>query len=157
MNILKLSFVLSFFLFSFSCKKGSEDTVNIDARASILLLNNQSKNLLSEPVEIKYEDINIYYMIDGKKVLQYHGNLDYPKMFRIIQDKDGENILDVYLNITNEAMPVTLISFSDSETDTIRSEYRREKGSVICTKIWYNDELKFDINTSSDHRFTVIK
>lgn len=156
MKVFKL-YLLSVFLFAFSCKKESVESVNIEANARILLMDNQSRNLLAEPIAIDINNINIYYVINGKQVLQNNGNLDYPKSFRIINDQDGENVLDVFLNNSNEPMPVTLVSFGNSDVDTIRCEYRREKLSVICTKIWYNNDLKYDVKMNMDRKFSVIK
>lgn len=155
---MKIISFLILLVFAAGCKK-IDGPVNISAAANILLLDTEGNNLLTSPQKVKIEDIQLYYVNDGQAVSANNGLMNAPKGFEIIKDQNGQEFLRVYLNINDDKYPLTLIRFSESDTDTIKTEFSRNNESVLCSKIWYNEILKWDVNDRSarDEQFTVVK
>jgi len=145
-------------LMSLSCTKRTDGPVIIEVDADILVMDEESDNLL-ESDDLKTENLKIYYLINGKKTLYFNGNLDYPKGFTLIKNQDQESALRVFLN-TDIHTPVTLIEYREGNTDTIKAAFNRKGASIRCTKIWYNEVLKWDAESRQFpefRTFTVIK
>jgi|GEM_PF-3593584 len=156
MKTLSFIFLLAF---SIGCKKSDPNVINISAVTNILLEDQQGNNLLTSPAKINIKEIQLYYVIDGKRVSAYNALMDAPKGFEIMKDQNGKEVLRVYLNINQDKYPLTLIRFSESDTDTIKAEFIRKKGSILCSRIWYNEIIKWDVADplAREEHFTVVK
>lgn len=142
MNISK--FLLASFIFLlFGCKNKTINSVVIDTHIDILLVSPTGDNLIDQN-EINDNNIKIYYLIDGKKELFSKGNLDYPKGYTIVKNSDNRNIFRLFPN-DNQETPITLIEFPNSDIDTIKCEFYKSSSSTICTQVWYNNVVKWDV------------
>jgi len=156
MRTLSLLFLLAL---TFGCKKSNSGDIDISAATNILLLDAQGNNLLVSPAKINVENIQVYYVKDGQTLSAYNGLMDTPKGVKVIKNQNGQEVLRVYLNTNEEEFPLTLIRFSESDTDTIKATFNRKNGSVLCSKIWHNEVLKWDVTDpqAGEEHFTIIK
>jgi len=107
--------------------------------------------------------IKIYYLKENGDIEEiYNSNLDSPRNFKIITPEDSqENIYALYLTpntyLTENA--ITYIEWNNTETDTIKTNYRYGDNYTICNKIWYNNVNVWTENTNvnSGRLFEIIK
>ena len=103
------------------------------------LLNPNHQNYWNE------DSLRIYYLKDGEKSRVYNGNLDHPENFKIVEVKDDNNFIMLWLNNhIEEGFTTTFIEFPDGSMDTIKIKARRIKGSVWADKLWYDGELAWE-------------
>lgn len=55
-----------------------------------------------------------------------------------------------------EDFPITYIEWSENETDKIKCHFNRTENSVVCDKVWFNQELVYP-NDTKDRIFKIIK
>jgi hypothetical protein len=127
-------------LSALSCKKPQDITVDIGI--GIKVVNQQGQNLLSSPLNLNMENIEVYYVENGVEKLFYDKDLGTPKAFRIGGLLGSEEIF-LFPNTVVEDFPVTLIKFGSLGTDTIKCQYKRTEGDLICTKVWLNGQLRY--------------
>jgi hypothetical protein len=48
--------------------------------------------------------------------------------------------------LKKSATATTYITFNDYPTDTLQVEEKNTKRGILVTKVWYNQELKWDYN-----------
>ena len=143
--------------------------VNIDT-SMILLVRDSSGTDLLHPTTGKYNasGINVYYLKEGEKQQVYFPHLDAPKGFRIRENELKKNeYLLVLFPYDDLPLSTTIIQWGQADFDTITCEITHEGSSRYCTKIWYNQELKWDVKTAlanydpnngrSDRWFEVVK
>ena len=130
-----------------SCKKQAGDSVSVDLDISVV--NSQGQDLLNS-VYTK-DNIILSHLVDGK-------NVPYVKIPSDGIFKDGLHILKVFPYNTSQPS-ITLIQFGDTKPDTIRREFLRGENYIYCSKVWFNEELKYDDNkiTNKYRRFTIVK
>lgn len=159
MRILNISLLALLFLASFSCKKSDDSAVVIDATVDIQLVNDQNENVIGQVQSVDFNNLKIYYLVDEKTELYYKGNLEYPKGYIILENPNKQKYLRLFLN-TQGVMPITLIQFNEADTDTVKCKFHKKDGSIICTKVWYNNVLKWDVNdnnSSENRQITIVK
>jgi len=143
----------------FSCKKSTDNAVVIDINVDIQLVDDQDKNLIDQVPSVDFNDLKIYYVVNGKKDLFYNGNYGYPKGYGILESLNGDKYLRLFPNTKGE-MPVTLIQFNETDIDTVKCEFYKKESNIICTKVWYNNVLKWDVadkNSSETREITIVK
>jgi hypothetical protein len=122
--------------------------------AEIKVINSKGENLLNQTTSGYYPpaEIRLYYVKDGVKSEVYNPMLDYPRNFLIIDNGNGDNLMRVFLDegSDNNGMTTTLLQWHDGDVDTLRAKISRETGgagctSVICSQIYCNGKLKYDI------------
>ncbi|SFG95290.1 hypothetical protein [Pedobacter insulae] len=149
-------------LFNSSCKK--EKATILSAMVEILLVNQQSQNLLNSSIVLHENNIDIYFVKDGQPILFNQSNLSASKGF-LIKPLDG--LSDIGLKVypytgtpetNNTEYPITLIKLGDFGTDTIKCEILNGENSKVISKVWYNGILKYDQDLKQGpRRFTVVK
>ncbi len=147
LNLILLALITVLTISCDEVKTGGDDIdccVYISASTRILYQNNKSENLLTLPNGIKAADVKLYNVVNGKAEYVFNGMLDASTGVRQIKDQNGNDILDIMMNMAKEDFPVTLIKLSETDTDTIKTEYYRSKGTTVFTKVWYNGVLKWD-------------
>lgn len=144
---------------SSACNKDSTEGFVHSAELYLTVKNNEGKDLLdpNNPESFKEEDIHLLYIVDGKAQKVYDENMTIPKGFKIVK-LDSEYSIKLFLNSDpSEKNPITYIQWDDNSIDTLKAEYRRN-GSVICTKVWFNDEIRWDSSVENTIRsFEIVK
>lgn len=133
-----------------SCSTEQSDCCTIiDTAVSIKYVNGDGENLLETDNNLSVNDINIYHKIDNEWIAYYKGNLDRPKGIAAVQTEEGL-FLEVFPSstIVENSYSETKIEFSESEADILRTEIDRSNSNEIVTKVWYNDELKWEGNNA---------
>lgn len=74
-NILILATALSMLL-NISCKK--QKSTILEAMVEVLIINQQSQNLLVSPAILNESNIDLYYFNNGQSTLFHRGNLGAP-------------------------------------------------------------------------------
>lgn len=139
--------VLLIILFSTSCDSNTlkEEPIAsyvLDAAIDFSVVNSKNEDLLnpSNPGSYDQSKIKILFLLDGKLVTQYQGNLDYPKFFMIYQNSD-RYVIRVFLNYDKgEKLPKTYIQWNENDKDIVKVEYSRTKNSTIKKNVWLNDQ-----------------
>lgn len=147
-----ISILFTILISLFSCKKTKD--VIVDIGIGINVVNQQGQNLLSAPAVLNMDNIDVYYVENGVAKLFYNKDLGTPKAFKILGLSGSESIF-LFPNEVNEDFPATLIKFGSLGTDTIKCQYQRTDGNLICTKVWLNGQLKYTY--SGERTITIIK
>jgi len=93
------------------------------------------------------ENIKIYYLRNGEVEEIYNPNMTAPRNFTIVTPEDsGEDfyVMTIGLNSSGLENVITYIEWNDTDTDTIRANFRSGNNYLLITKAWYNDEQIFD-------------
>ncbi|WDF64188.1 hypothetical protein [Flavobacterium sp. KACC 22763] len=151
--------ILLITLFSVSCdsnpfKEESIDGFSLDAFVDFSIVNSKNEDLLNpnNPDSYDRSKIKILFLLDGKLVPQYKGNLDYPNFFTIYQNSD-RYVIRVFLNYDEgEKFPETYIQWNENEKDIVKVEYSRTKNSISKKNVWFNDQA-----ITSPTYFTITK
>lgn len=130
----------------------------IDANVAIEYMNAQGENLFETPSAPDLSEIDVYHKIDSEWVEYFEGNLDYPKGLRLA-DIEDQTYLVVFVNLSsgNDNISETKMVFPGGDEDVIRTEINKTGNNSIVTKVWFNDELKWETENRSPRRFTVVK
>jgi hypothetical protein len=147
--------VLSFFgmVFFSSCHHDDGPTI-IDLSICLWVRDASGKNLLDSTTQgyLKQKDIRVFYLEDGKKKEFYNASLDVPRNFSIFKnDGNGEWVfgLGAYESKSNQTDTTTVfVQWRAGLEDTLKCEITKVGYSSFCTKVWYNDALKFDDATA---------
>lgn len=114
------------------------------------LLDPQNPNAYME------EDIKLFYLIDGEVGEVFYGNLDHPRMIKIFQHENEYRIGIALNHNENENPPITYIQWSETDTDTLKAEFRRWDNGIEVRKLWFNNELKWQFS-DGDTYFEIVK
>ena len=142
-------------MFLVSCNKDDDNCgcTIISLDANISLKNAAGKDLLdpNNPDSYKKNNIKIYHLINGE---QKPAGLDDI----IFQDSDSIYRYRTFVNYEgNDAFPITYIDWSETDRDTIISEIYKTENQTRAIKIWFNNELMWDVENGGDREFTIIK
>ncbi len=142
---------LVFFLSA--CEKGGDQPIcctNIDTKIVIHYTDASGEDLINSSEQYAEDKIKVYYKKDGVFEYAFQGNLDFPNMYFVDEDLNGD--LQFHLFPSNEYdgnFSETLIEFNGVESDTIRAEFQLDGNNEICTRVWYNgvemDGQEFEI------------
>lgn len=134
----------------------------IDATMHLAVMDSEGNDLLN-PITTNAIDIfkiKVFYMVDGIKQeanIYDSGNENDPKNIIIIPPSDSGQqiyIMGLFLNTDDKSnITTTLLQWDKNKTDTFKAELDRYNNSVVCTKVWLNDEVVFDVATSEGLRF----
>lgn len=145
------------------CSCSSEDKpsqANVSNSVSFTIKNSNGEDLLDiqNDHHIDPEGIQLYSFIDGKSKELFDGNLDYPKHFRIEKNLDGMYQIDLYpyLNFSNNPS-ITLISWGNGDTDTLKINNNFSNQSISNEKIWLNGGLLWERESNSIKLFELTK
>jgi hypothetical protein len=158
-------------MFMISCAKKDVENpdpitgINVETGFELIYKDSLQNDLLDPKYEYGFnaDQIKLLNIIDGKLVEFYKSNLDYPKGYSIFYRADfNANVLAVggmfgtamnkredsynyYYEITS------FLQLNKMDLDTVKMEIKQAKNLNywITQKVWYNDELKWDIDTSN--------
>jgi hypothetical protein len=144
----------------YSCKKNNV-AVFASTAFDISYFDQNGNDLLdpNNPKSYKESDIDIYYLLDGIKVKQYQGNLDFPEFFWIPNEiRENKHYMRLYPNrksLDENNRAITYINFGSNKEDKVECEFQtyENSSSIQVVKIWYNDELKWQNRTGGDSRW----
>ncbi|EKT4502358.1 hypothetical protein [Flavobacterium psychrophilum] len=146
-----------------SCTKDNPEPTsrNLDNSVIIYLNSSEGNNLLNT-INYNSNNYRIYYKNGNEYIEQNNSNLDYPKNF-FINSETNPISMKLFLNhLSTETNPITVVKWNDTESDTLKTFFRRGTDNntdyEICEKIWLNDALIWDINNNQNSRqITIIK
>lgn len=158
MKNLIYALTMVFVLMTSSCSKDEVpgSAVVFDMMVFITILDSQGNNLL-DPNQEGYFDprhIKIFYDRNGKLEEFFEGHLDMPRNFRIDPPEFGRDYgMDLVLDSEK-----TLIQWNEHESDTIHAEiFKTDAPHIRVTKVYFNGELKWDIEDLTGREITIIK
>ena len=141
----------------FACADDNECCINVDIGIDIKYLNAEGDNLFEIDNGYNETSITIYHKINGEWNKYYKSNLDSPKGIKVVKGENGK-VLNISPSTTLDAnnLSETKIEFSDSDFDIIKTEIDKNSSNTIVTKVWYNGNLKWEVN-NSERMFEIIK
>ena len=130
-------------------------STNLDNSVNIYLESSDGNNLLNK-TNYNSNNYKIYYKNGNEFIEQNNSNLDYPKNFSINLETNPIN-MKLFLNhLSTETNPITVVKWNDTDSDTLKTSFRRGfENNIdyeICEKIWLNDVLIWDINNNQNGR-----
>jgi len=149
-------FIIGFFFTA--CSDETQDCcTNIDIGISIRYLNAAGENLFEIPDGIEESEITIYHKIDGEWERYFKGNLDYPKGINKVGREDGTYlVIFPSTTLVENNFSETKIEFSSTDADILKTEIDKSNANEIVTRVWYNDELKWEAY-ETERMFDIIK
>tara|TARA_Y100000815_G_C13091502_1_gene405837 strand:- start:54 stop:524 length:471 start_codon:yes stop_codon:yes gene_type:complete len=150
--------ILSLIMLLLGCSNDEKDCCTvIDTAISIKYLNAEGENLFEVANGYKLSELTVYHNINGVWERYYEGNLDYPKGLNTVETDGGvELIVFPSTNMVENHISETKIQFSESDSDIIKSQIEKSGSTEIVTKVWYNNELKWE-NNQAERAFQIIK
>lgn len=153
--------ILLLAIFTFvSCEDSKEEFYNLEMGFDFSVINSNNEDLLNPSTSnsYKYEDIKLYYLVNGIKEEVFDSNLDNPRNFSIYKDeRDARYKIGLFLNhIDKSEITTTYLSWNENETDTIESKLRRGTNGIIREKVWLNGKLIWEINDNTIQPYYLI-
>lgn len=166
MKILILLCVLNILI---SCSK--DENMNssvVSVAVEFSLIDQNGDDLLDSltPNYFKREEMELYYLIDNKKIKatdfdpqigKQNGIMliteTVPFRLRIFTYHHGDNGLISEVNGVKTGRSITYVELNGATTDTIKAEWGNGNNCFVNTKIWYNGELQ----TYPDTPFVITK
>jgi hypothetical protein len=163
-----LIFILLASTLIISCNSDDNNNDNnyaLETAIAFTLTNQIGEDLLDPTNSNAYlsNSIKIYYIKENGDIEEiYNSNLDSPRNFRIISPDNSDlntYAFELYPNTYVMENATTYIEWNDTETDTIKTNYRYGDNYTICNKIWYNNVNVWTENTNvnSGRLFEIIK
>ncbi len=149
-QILILLLVLGFT----SCKKTSNYAFTKDIKIEIMLADNEGEDLFNPESYFYYNpnSIKIFHLLHGEMIEIKNQLLDPPQNF-YLNYVNGRHRMQLFPNHDkSEQFPITLIQWNSSKMDTVKCDFDRNVNSIICNKVWYNDELVWEANNNNGTR-----
>lgn len=147
----------------YSCGKENKTTEVHDIQIDIFVLDHSGINLLSKnnatPFDV--DAIKLLYLINEDLITVNKATADCQRGFCLITDAGSERIRIFPNDAEGDALPVTYIDWGNGERDTIKCHFIRnvDGSSVVCDKVWFNEELVFPDKAVPDfgRAFQIIK
>ncbi len=133
-------------LFMGSCKKTSNYSFIKDIKIEILLTDESGEDLFNPESYTFYnkDSIRIYYLINNEPVEIYNPRMEAPRNF-YVNYSQGRFRLQLYPNYElSEELPVTILYWNSHDTDTLKCGFIRNSNTIVCTKIWYNEDFVWE-------------
>ncbi len=158
-----LTILMALTFFSLGCKKSNQTArFDLEIQTFISVKSAQGADLLNpqNSGSIKADDIDIYYLKDGKKERILNSLADFPENFRIVKNDNGSYSIKLFVSEYPDIKNIstTYIEFKGRGTDTITAEIVKNPSAVYFTKLWYNSELKWGGNNEQGiAHFEIVK
>lgn len=158
MKNLIFAIIMALVLMTTSCSKDEVpgSAAVFDMMVFITILDSQGNNLLDPNQDGFYDPskIKIFYERNGKLEEFYESHLDMPRNFRIDPPGFGRDY-GMALALASEK---TVIQWNEHESDTIQAElYKTDDPHIRVTKVYFNSELKWDVEDLIGREITIIK
>jgi len=120
---------------------------------TMLVKSHDGKNLLDpkNPNAFHKNDIQLFYLKKNEKISSYEFSVGF-------YDESQEYEIMIFPNTDKEKkLPITLIQWAESDTDTIKCKIERSDCSEICTQVWFNGKEKWKITDGTPRFFEILK
>lgn len=156
-NVSLLFFV---FVVVIGCKSSDDDfdcCTIIDTGSSIKYLNDEGGNLFEIENGYDLSTIKVLWKKDGEWIGANNGS-DNPRGISVIE-REGVKYLEISPSYHLDAHNIseTKIRFSTDDEDILKTKVDTGHGNSIATKVWYNDELKWEQESQTERIFEVVK
>ena len=125
---------------------------NIDINIDLKVLDKNGHNLLDSTISgyYKSKEIRIFFLENGVKTEVYNPRLDAPRNFFVSSVGNGQYFMRLFPNegTFDQETTTTFLQWRQGDEDTLKTTMTRISRSVYCSKVFYNRELKYDVNTS---------
>ena len=123
--------------------------INID----IVYKDKDGNDLLDVNSPKHYTDIVLFKMEKGEKIKIDKPHMDHPNNQFIFKDEVTRiNHLRVFLECEE-----VLVQLDAQTTDTIKCKIKKEKGSTVIEKVWYNGKLEWERGRDKSQVITITK
>jgi len=155
-NLLKIiAIFLITIAIAYSCSKEPIDgpcIISVDVNFNIL--NQDGEDLLNPetPDYFPFEDMKLFYLINGEKVEVNDPNMDTPRNIMLITETSPYTLRcftsDSDAGFTHEengskiGTSIAYLELNENDTDTVTTEWASKDCSFSNDKVWYNDELQ---------------
>lgn len=152
-----LLFTMAAFFFS-ACKPDDNQKLVIDTSIEISVTDQKGSDLLNpdNPDAFRKKEITLYYLKNGEMVKVYNPDMDYPGGFMLFEHQPEYRIRIFPNDTQNDERPVTYINWNGSDMDTIVCKFQRTGNTLVCTEVWFNDQLKWQ-QGQSERFFSIVK
>ncbi|MDA3904665.1 MAG: hypothetical protein PF484_01180 [Bacteroidales bacterium] len=145
-----------------ACSKNRDNEVPIggifiDVDIILIIKDISGKNLLDTlvPNHFDISTIKLYYIREDAKEEVYNPMLSLPRNLKI-RDYEGEYFLHLFTdgsrsNYESEVdgvlygESITLLQLNENTIDTIKTAWKAGRNYFVNTKVWYNNELKWEL------------
>ena len=130
----------------------------INTRIDIKYTDIEGNYILGMKNGINSEQIKLYYKVNNEWEEYYKEKLNYPKGY-FVSDERGGNYICLFPSdeFFNNNFSETKIQFSDNDFDIIKCQFNLDNNSIICNKVWYNNELKWEGDGNEERLIEIIK
>lgn len=155
-RIIKLSLLTLFITIFSSCEENVCGCTIVDVDVNIAVTNRDDRDLLNPetPGHLKSEDIEIYFVRNGQRVYMNPKD-NAPGSFSILEEGPHEKyIMRLYPDLERDqsGTTTTIIKWNELDEDTLTCEVTKKTNSTTVTRVWHNDELKYDqVNHTTPH------
>lgn len=157
---MKNIYLIAITLILISCSSDEPENccVVVDTAVTIKYVNDNNENLLEGENSIDVNNIKVFHKIDSEWKEYFEGNMDYPKGLTTVEI-NGENFLRIFVStdIDENQVSETKLEFSDNNEDIIKTELNLSANNTIITRVWYNDNLEWDMNDNLPRQFIIVK
>lgn len=138
-NFLSITTILLLVLSLTNCNKTSDCCVTIDTQVQVHYQTQSGEDLINSKEEFNESNIRIYYKNGEEFEYIYQANLTYPKMYRLADDGNGNQVLTIFpSNFYEGEESTTLIELNENIVDTLRCEFELASNRQICKRAWLN-------------------
>lgn len=122
------------------------------------IIDNEGYDLLDSTVENSFDikSIKIYYKIDGEYIWDYDARLDNPGGFMIHDEYPDYSTMQLTFSFnsieesSNGTTTSLIIKWEEGNVDTLTAEIHKTNSVEDISKIFFNSELKWDINSDEE-------
>ncbi|MDO6390684.1 hypothetical protein Q4E40_11150 [Pontibacter sp. BT731] len=131
-----------------ACEKEEGEVIQ-DIAIELTFKDSAGNDLLDakNPHAFSTNNIDLYYLTNGKQERVFDGKMDYPKQFFVFQT-GSQHVMRLFPSLDEENMRTqTYLKLNETDTDTISCIIKRwgkSNQSVAVTKVWYNNELVWE-------------
>lgn len=136
----KLLLIIISVLSFYACKKEKGMQANLYDKVQLNLVDENGVNVLNSKLTIA--DLDLYYVTSaGDKILQNHGNLDFPKNMNIINN-GVDNVLIVFANVEaqNNEYAESILKVKGYDDITIKVKVQKTSNSLRYSDLLVNGE-----------------
>lgn len=157
-NLNNIIFLLFVAVIAVSCEDDDVDCCTVvDTTIIMKFVDQNGVNLLNDTEGgIEPAGIVLYYKVNGQWEEYFESNLDAPKGY-LTTEESGDAFFILYTDPSYSENNITeiKIQFTEDLSDILKAEFTQSGSNVTCTKVWYDDELKWDQASQSERSFTV--
>jgi len=151
----------------YSCVSDDRNQVatNIDIGIEFFVFSEEGIDLLNpeSPNAFRENEIRIFNLIDGIVTEVYNPRMDLPRGFALSEPEPLVSREYYSLGLgantySTDEYPITYIQWNENDTDTLKVELDKGDNYEMVTKVWFNDQLVWNLLSDGDLRqFEIVK